>query len=111
MITFEVSDRVYEAAEEWGEARLEDIDTALETKLEQALLEVEHLVSGSHEVDFEVDGRTVHHEPTDELASYIEEQAEAKGLEESEVLELYVDLFARVFLDEQDRPSNAPPTG
>jgi hypothetical protein len=110
LISFEASDRLVAAAEEWGEARLEEKDEALETKVEQALLEVEHLVSGAHEVDFEVDGRTVHHDPTDELAEFLERQADAKGIDESEVLALYVDLFARVFLDEQDRPSNAPPT-
>jgi hypothetical protein len=36
LISFEVSDRLYEAAEQWGEARLEDIDEALETKVERA---------------------------------------------------------------------------
>ncbi|WP_336134137.1 hypothetical protein [Natronomonas amylolytica] len=110
MITFEVSDRLAAAAEEWGEARLEDEAEALETKVEQALLEVEHLVSGAHEVDFEVDDRTVHHDPTDALANFLEQQATAKGIDESEVLALYVDLFARVFLDDEERPSNAPPT-
>lgn len=110
MITFEVSDRLSEAAEEWAEARLEEHDEAIETKVEQALLEVEHLVSGAHEVDFEVDGRTVHHNPTDALATFLEQQATAKGIEESDVLALHVDLFARVFLDDEERPSNAPPT-
>jgi hypothetical protein len=111
LISFEVSDRLYEAAEQWGEARLEDIDEALETKVEQALLEVEHLVSGAHEVTFELDGRTVHHEPTEELAAFLETQASSAGIEASDVLAMYVDLFARVFLDDAERPSNAPPTG
>lgn len=111
MISFEVSDRLHAAAEAWAEARLVEHDEALETKVEQALLEVEHLVSGAHEVDFEVDGRTVHHEPTDELASYLERQAASAGIDESDVLALSVDLFARVFLDDEERPSNAPPTG
>ncbi|SEH43874.1 hypothetical protein SAMN05192561_1011088 [Halopenitus malekzadehii] len=110
MISFEASDRLVAAAEEWGEARLEERDEAIETKVEQALLEVEHLVSGAHEVDFEVDGRTVHLEPTDALATFLERQATAKGLDESDVLALHVDLFARVFLDDEERPSNAPPT-
>lgn len=110
MISFEVSDRLSEAAEEWAEARLEGHDEALETKVEQALLEVEHLVSGAYEVDFDVDGRTVHHEPTDALAAFLEQQATEKGLDESDVLALHVDLFARVFLDDEERPSNAPPT-
>ncbi len=86
-----------------------DAEEALETKAEQALLEIEHLVSGAHEVEFEVDGRTVSLEPSDELATYLERQSESKGLDESTVLELYVDLFARVFLDDEERPPNAPP--
>lgn len=87
-----------------------DTEEALETKVEQALLEVEHLVSGAHEVEFEVDGRTVRHEPTDELAAYLERRAESTGLDEATVLGLYVDLFARVFLDQEERPPNAPPS-
>jgi hypothetical protein len=110
LISFEASDRLVAAAEEWGEARLEDEDEALETKVEQSLLEVEHLVSGAHEVDFEVDGRTVHLEPTDALAAFLEQQATAKGIDEADVLALYADLFARAFLDDEERPSNAPPT-
>lgn len=86
-----------------------DAEEALETKAEQALLEIEHLVSGAHEVDFEVDGRTVGLEPSDELAAYLERQAASKGLDEATVLELYVDLFARVFLEDAERPPNAPP--
>lgn len=86
-----------------------DTEEALETKAEQALLEIEHLVSGAHEVGFEVDGRTVRLDPSDELETYLERQAESKGLDEATVLELYVDLFARVFLDDEERPPNAPP--
>lgn len=86
-----------------------DDEAALETKAEQALLEIEHLVSGAHEVEFEVDGRTVRHEPSDELETYLQRQAETHGLSEATVLELYVDLFARVFLDDAERPPNAPP--
>lgn len=110
MISFEVGDRFLEAAEDWGDARLMDTEDALETKVEQALLEVEHLVSGAHEIDFAVEGHTVTHEPTAELAAYLEHQAEKTGLDEAEVLELYVDLFARVFLDDEERPPNAPPS-
>lgn len=111
MITFEVSDRFLAAAEEWGDTRMMDTEDALETKVEQALLEVEHLVSGAYETEFEVDGRTVTHEPTDELAAFLEQQAASAGLDEATLLELYVDLFARVFLDEgEERPPNAPPS-
>jgi hypothetical protein len=62
-------------------------------------------------VTFELDGRTVHHEPTEELAAFLETQASSAGIEVSDVLAMYVDLFARVFLDDAERPSNAPPTG
>ena len=114
MISFEVSDRLHAAAEEWAEARLVDHDEALETKVEQALLEVEHLVSGAHEVSFAVDSdgdtATISHEPSDELTTFLAEQSEESGLEEAKLLKLHVDLFARVFLDEDtQRPPNAPP--
>lgn len=99
-ITFEVNDRFVEAAEEWADRRMMDLDEALGTKVEQSLLEVEHLISQSHDVEFELDGRTVHYEPTDELAAFLSRWAEKTGLEESEVLEMNVDLFANAFLDE-----------
>lgn len=109
---FEVGERFYAAAEEWAERRLEEPEAALETKAEQALLEVEHLVSGAYEVDFAVDGRTVTHEPTDDLLAFLERQAEGTDLEPADVLKLHVDLFARAFLEEareEERPPNAPP--
>jgi hypothetical protein len=109
-LAFEVDERFEAAAREWGEARMTEFEDALETKVEQALLEVENLVAGAYEVEFEVDGTTVRHEPTDELRAFLERQAEATGLDPSEVLKLHVDLFARVFLDDEERPSNAPPT-
>jgi hypothetical protein len=106
-----VDERFEAAAREWGEARMMEFEDAMETKAEQALLEVENLVSGAYEVEFEVEGTTVHHHPTDELRSFLERQAEATGLEPNEVLKLHVDLFARVFLDDdEERPPNAPPT-
>lgn len=109
-ITFEVTDRFLAAAEEWGERRMMDTEDALETKVEQALLEIEHLVSGATEVAFEVEDRTVRFDPTDDLASLLETQAEEAGVEVDTLLRLHVDLFARVFLDEGDeRPPNAPP--
>lgn len=87
-----------------------DHEDALETKVEQALLEIEHLAAGATEVEFEVDPEagTVSYEPTPELADLLAAGAEETGLDPDEVLRLHVDLFARVFLDD-DRPSNAPP--
>lgn len=111
-LSFEVSERFHEAAEEWGEARMMETEEAMEAKAEQALLEIEHLVANAYEVEFEVDGRTVRHEPSDDLREFLASQAEETGLDEATVLKLHVDLFARVFLDDDDeeRPPNAPPT-
>jgi len=112
-LTFEVSDRLYAAAEEWADRRLEEIDEALATKVEQSLLEIEHLVSGGYEVEFEVDGREIQFEPTDELSSFLTRQADETGLTESAVLKLHVDLYANTFLEEakeQGKPPDAPST-
>ncbi|USZ66900.1 hypothetical protein NGM10_09165 [Halorussus salilacus] len=110
-LTFEVDDRLRAAAEEWSEARLTDFETALETKVEQALLEIEHLVSDATDVSFEVEDATVRHRPSDGLAAFLADQSAATGLDESEILKLHVGLFARVFLeDDAKRPPNAPPT-
>ncbi|WP_458210010.1 hypothetical protein [Haladaptatus sp. NG-SE-30] len=109
-LAFEVSNRFLEAATEWGDRRLMDDEQAFETKAEQALLEIEHLVSGATEVEFAIDGRTVRHEPSEQLRSYLTEQATDTGLSEAEVLGLHVDLFARAFRqDDATRPPNAPP--
>ena len=109
-LSFELSDRFLEAAADWGDARLMDDEEALETKVEQALLEIEHLIAGATEVSFEVDDRTVRYEPTPELASFLETQAAETGTEEAVLLRSYADLFARTFLDEDvSRPPNAPP--
>jgi len=110
-LVFEVSDRLYEAAQEWADRRLEDIDEAMETKVEQALLEIEHLVSQSHEVEFEVDGREISYKPTEKLAALLERQAEESGTDESTVLKMHVDLYANAFLDEvkdEDQPAGTP---
>nr|WP_233563544.1 hypothetical protein [Haloarcula sp. Atlit-7R] len=110
-LAFEVSDRLYEAAQEWADRRLEDIDEALETKVEQALLEIEHLVSQSHDVVFEVDGREIRYEPTEELAALLRRQAEESGIDESAVLKMHVDLYANAFLDEvtdEQKPPGTP---
>ena len=109
-LSFQVGERFLAAAEEWADARLMDSEEALSVKAEQALLEIEHLVSGATEVEFAVDGRTVHHEPSDDLAAFLAAQAEETGLSEERLLKLHVDLFARAFLDDDSRPPNAPPT-
>lgn len=109
---FEVSDRFLAAAEEWAESRMMETESALETKVEQALLEIEHLVSGAYEVTFEVDGRTVTYEPTGDLEVFLEKQSAETDLEPSDVLKMHVDLFANAFLEEAEqegRPPNAPP--
>lgn len=109
-LEFEVGDRFFRAAEDWSERQMTDPEEAMAVKAEQSLLEIEHLVSGAHDVSFEVDGRTVVHRPTEELQSFLTRQADATGLDESTILKLHVDLFARAFLDEDsERPPNAPP--
>ncbi len=110
---FDASDRLLAAADEWAEKRMTDREDALETKVEQALLEVEHLVSGRQEVEFEVDGETVTYEPSDDLAGFLDEQASRAGIDPADVLAMHADLFATVFLDnyaDEERPPNAPPT-
>ncbi|UPV73762.1 hypothetical protein M0R89_14595 [Halorussus limi] len=87
-----------------------DRDDAIETKAEQALLEIEHLASGATEVEFEVEDRTVSHEPSDELADLLAEQADETGLSEADVLKLHAELFSGAFRDDDAvRPPNAPP--
>ncbi|MFC7175533.1 hypothetical protein [Halosegnis marinus] len=106
-----VSDRLREAASDWGEQRLQSADEALETKVEQALLEVEHLASGATDVEFELDGDEIRFEPSRELSRLLSEQADEAGIGPDEVLVMYVDLCARVFVsDDDERPANAPPT-
>ena len=109
-VSFELSDRFREAAADWGDARLMDDADAVEVKVEQALLEVEHLVSGAHEVEFAVEGSTVHHEPSADLEAFLETQTAEIGVDESALLRSYADLFARAFLDDDaERPAGAPP--
>lgn len=112
MMEFTASDRLLAAADEWSDRRMTEREEALETKVEQALLEVEHLVSGRQAVEFSVDGDTVRYEPSDELASFLDEQAERIDADPATVLAMHADLFATVFLDnyEEERPPNAPPT-
>lgn len=109
-ITFEVDERFAQAADDWAERQLMDESEALEIKAEQALLEIEHLISESHEVEFDVDGYTITHYPTADLSDFLSRKAEETGLDESTIMKLYVDLFARAFLDDDmERPPNAPP--
>lgn len=109
-LSFTVSDRFSEAAEEWADARMIEFEGAMETKAEQALLEIEHLVSGATDVEFDVDGEEVHHHPSDELRAFLDRQAAESGIDPATLLKLHVDLFARTFLDDDTkRPPNAPP--
>lgn len=110
-LTIDLTDRFVAAAEEWAEARLEDQETALETKAEQALLEIEYLVSGRTEVSFDVDvdAAQIEYAPSDDLATLLSAQADDTGLDESTVLRLHVDLFVGAFPGDDDRPPNAPP--
>lgn len=104
-LTFDLGEEFLTAADEWGDSRHVDDEEAIETKVEQALLEIEHLVSGAVDVEFEVDAheQTVAYEPNDDLEAFLERQAEETGLEPDRVLRLHVDLFARVFLDDERR--------
>ncbi len=104
-----MSERFLAAAEEWADTRLMESEEALEVKAEQALLEIEHLISGATEVEFTVEDTTVHHEPSDELKEFLTAQTAETGINEERLLKLHVDLFARAFLDEDSRPPNAPP--
>lgn len=96
------------AAEEWADHRLMEEEAALETKVEQALLEIEHLVSGVTSVEFDLDGTTVRYDPTADLGEFLATRATEAGIDEATLLRLYVDLFARVFLERDDEQ---PPTG
>jgi len=111
-LTIDLNQRFIDAADEWAEARLEDRETAIETKAEQALLEIEYLVSGRTEVSFEVDPEagTLHYDPSDALGDRLAEQAAETGLDEATLLRLHVDLFVSAFTgDDDERPPNAPP--
>lgn len=113
-LSFVVSDRFREAADEWGDERLMETEEAIESKAEQALLEIEHLVSGDvdPDLDFEVDEDRVRYDPSEELSAFLDEQAESAGVDPETVLKLHVDLFARVFLDDDNqRPPDAAPDG
>lgn len=108
-LSVSIGDRLADAAAEWADQRMLDEDDALEQKLEQALLEVEHLASGTTELEFELDGRTLHYAPSDELGELLEEQAERIDADPADVLELHLELFARTFLpDDTVQPGAGP---
>jgi len=108
-VTFDASDRLVEGAEEWGEKRMMDTEDALESKVEQALLEIENVVANEFDVAFSIDGRTVHYEPSKEVASFFDAQAAEYDLSVADVARMHVDLYSRVFLhDDEERPPNAP---
>ena len=111
-LSFVVGDRFREAADEWGDERMMETEEAVESKAEQALLEIEHLVSGDvdPDLDFEVDEDRVRYDPSEALSTFLDEQAESAGVDPETVLKLHVDLFARVFLDDDNqRPPDAAP--
>ncbi|RKD95575.1 hypothetical protein [Halopiger aswanensis] len=100
-LSITVSERFQTAAADWGDNRLMDDEEALEVKAEQALLEIEHLVADATDVEFTVEGETIHHEPSPELETFLERQAERHGVDPEDVLEMHVNLFARAFLDDR----------
>lgn len=106
----DIGDRLAEAAAEWAESRMQEPDEALEQKLEQALLEVEHLASGSTELEFDLEnGDTLVYEPSDELLGLLETQAERVDSDPATVLELHLELFARTFLPDDSIQAGAGP--
>lgn len=102
-LTFELSTRFLKAAELWGESRVMDESAAIESKVEQGLLEIEHLISGAVDVEFDLEDTTVVYEPSGDLASFLDRQAAETGLEPDRLLKLHVDLFARAFLDDDQQ--------
>lgn len=105
------TDRFLEAVEEWAESRMMERADALETKAEQALLEIEHLVAEAHDVEFAVDGDTIRYEPSDAVYRFLVERAEEADIDVETVTTLYINLYANAYLDSDTmRPSNAPPT-
>ena len=105
-----VGDRLADAAAEWADTRMQEPEAALEQKLEQALLEVEHLASGDTELQFELeDADTLRYEPSDELRELLTQQAERVGSDPATVLELHLELFARTFLPEDAVQPGAGP--
>lgn len=104
-----IGDRLVDAAAEWAETRMQETDEALEQKLEQALLEVEHLVSGSTEIEFELVDGTLQYQPSEELSALLAAQAERVDADPATVLELHLELFARTFLPDDSIQGGAGP--
>lgn len=98
-----LSDSFHEAADEWAEQRVMTEEAALESKAEQALLEIEHLVTNSTEVAFELDDGDLVYDPSDGLYAFLSEQAEDVGIDPETVLSMYVDLFAGAFLSDDTK--------
>ena len=109
-LTVELTDRFLDAADEWAEARMEDRETAIETKAEQALLEIEYLTTDTTEISFDVDPEAgeIRYTPSDGLAEFLADQADDAGIDEELLLRLHLDLFVAAFPG-GDRPPNAPP--
>lgn len=109
-LSVDIGDRLAAAAAEWAETRMQEPDQALEQKLEQALLEVEHLASGTTELAFDLeDGDTLIYEPSDDLLELLEQQAERVDSDPATVLGLHLELFARTFLPEDSVQPGAGP--
>jgi hypothetical protein len=107
----EASERLLAAADDWADARMTERDEALRVKAEQALLEVEHLVAGGTAVDLDIDDGVISYDPSSDAEAFLAEQAANAGIDEETVVELYIELFADVFSeDDVKRPPNAPPT-
>lgn len=104
-----IGERLADAAAEWGESRMQEPDKALEQKLEQALLEVEHLASGTTEIEFELSNHTLHYEPSEALRELLYEQADRIDSDPATVLELHLELFARTFLPDDSVQGGAGP--
>lgn len=105
-----MTDRFRAAATEWGDDRFMSTSDALEAKAEQALVEIEHLASGGTEATFDIDPEEgiIRHEPSEGLANLLAAQAAESGVDEATVMQFYVDLFSRAFLDSDvHRPSSS----
>ncbi|MEF8799450.1 MAG: hypothetical protein V5A38_08025 [Halolamina sp.] len=108
-LSVRIGDRLVDAAAEWAETRMQETEEALEQKLEQALLEVEHLASGTTEIEFELDEETLQYEPSEELSELLTAQAERVDSDPATVLELHLELFARTFLPDDSIQGGAGP--
>ncbi|AEN04995.1 hypothetical protein [Halolamina sp.] len=105
-----IGERLADAAAEWAESRMQEPEEALEQKLEQALLEVEHLASGTTELEFDLEnGETLVYEPSEDLEELLEQQAERAGIDPETILGLHLELFARTFLPDDSIQAGVGP--